>query len=253
MLDLDPGDVDPGTVRTLNDLIVVTVGQVPSVQALSGDDVRRMIALQAERQQVGCDDDTECLTELADALGAQLVLSGRAGQLGDRVVLNLNLLDVGEAKAIGRRTIVIKSMRKAPKLLEREIKALFAEAQLQEAGTSSYRAARQRLGLSIAGLGAVTTLLASVAVLVSAVPYVQHGRAREALLRDRSDLTDAPDVTTREGLAQRALEHRQAMEESGALWNGLGRVGFFGGLALASVGVAMLGGGAAWAWTGAQE
>lgn len=135
VLDLKSNGVDEAAVRTLNSLVAVAAAEIPIFDVVSGADVQQMIALEAERQQLGCDaQGASCLAELAGAIGAQVVLFGDVGKLGDLYVINLNLFDSIQLKSIGRATLNARDLGDLPPLLHDKI-AILARPLLLAAGS----------------------------------------------------------------------------------------------------------------------
>lgn len=99
--------VDPDTSQTITDLITTELGMRSEFQTLSGEDIRRLMTLEGEKQAAGCDTDQSCLAELAGAMGARFVVYGRLSTLGKVMVLQLNLFDAMSAAAVGR--VVLKA------------------------------------------------------------------------------------------------------------------------------------------------
>jgi hypothetical protein len=67
------------------------------------EDVQRAVDLSAEQAAVdGTCDTTSCLSELAGALGAELVLYGRVGKLGDTYLLQLDLFESAAGRSVRR-------------------------------------------------------------------------------------------------------------------------------------------------------
>src|SRR5690242_2520281 len=91
VMDLKPNGIDVDTVETINGLIPVVLDENDQLDVLSGADVKQLIALEAQKQSVGCTDDSSCLADVAGALGAELVVFGNAGKLGTLFNLNINL------------------------------------------------------------------------------------------------------------------------------------------------------------------
>lgn len=136
VLDLKSNGVDEAAVRTLNSLVAVAAAEIPIFDVVSGADVQQMIALEAERQQLGCDaQGASCLAELAGAIGAQVVLFGDVGKLGELYVINLNLFDSIQLKSIGRATLNARDLGDLPPLLHDKI-ALLAKPLLVAAGST---------------------------------------------------------------------------------------------------------------------
>ncbi|MBL90886.1 MAG: hypothetical protein CMH56_03630 [Myxococcales bacterium] len=83
-------------------------------EIITNADMRQMVALEAEKQSMGCADDSSCLAELAGAMGARFVMFGEVGKLGKNIIITLNLFDSQEAKAAGRVIVRAKSLDEVP-------------------------------------------------------------------------------------------------------------------------------------------
>jgi len=114
IMDLKNNGVAEKTVNTLQGVITVQISSYDALDVISGDDVRQLVALQAEKQNAGCDDSGSCMAEIAGALGASLVVFGDVGQLGELLVVNLNLFNVDLAQSQGRVTIESPSLESFP-------------------------------------------------------------------------------------------------------------------------------------------
>ena len=71
-------------------VMAAAAAEVPGYAVLSAADVRAMVNLEADRQSAGCTTNS-CLTELADAMGAGLVLFGSVSTLGDTTTTTVSL------------------------------------------------------------------------------------------------------------------------------------------------------------------
>jgi hypothetical protein len=92
ILDFAKGDgVTDGTLRLVNDVIAAAFGAHEKLTVMTNKDLERVIGMEAEKQAAGCESDTSCLAELGDALGADYVVSGSVGALGDLVLVNLTV------------------------------------------------------------------------------------------------------------------------------------------------------------------
>ena len=114
IMDLKNNGVADETLKTLQGVITVQISSYDALDVISGDDVRQLVALQAEKQNAGCDDSGSCMAEIAGALGASLVVFGDVGQLGELLVVNLNLFNVDTAQSQGRVTIEAPSLESFP-------------------------------------------------------------------------------------------------------------------------------------------
>ncbi len=103
--------VDAGTLGTITSTLAVSVQKHAGLSVLTGEDVKRMAQVEADKQLLGCDTaSASCIAEIAGAMGADLALYGDVGKLGDVYVVNLNLFDAGQAKAVGRQGLQVKSL-----------------------------------------------------------------------------------------------------------------------------------------------
>lgn len=117
VLDLQSTNATPETARLITDLVAVSLQRTRALQVLTSEDVRSVMAFEAERQTAGCD-DVSCLAELAGALGAALVVHGSVGQLGELFVVNLNLFDSREARSVGRESAQVRDRAELPSAID---------------------------------------------------------------------------------------------------------------------------------------
>jgi hypothetical protein len=101
---VDIGDLAPTARERLQ--AIFTSALVSEVRKLNGvsvaglDEVRALLKNEADRQLAGCDENG-CLAEVADALGADAVVTARLAAVGTSHVLALRRLDAATAKARG--------------------------------------------------------------------------------------------------------------------------------------------------------
>ena len=105
MMDLKATRVEEDIVSIITDLISTELTTHDEFEIITGADMRQMAELEAERQSLGCMDDSSCLAELAGAMGARLVVYGSVGKLGKNIIISLNLFDSEKAKSAGRENI----------------------------------------------------------------------------------------------------------------------------------------------------
>lgn len=98
---------DAQAARTLSSLVAIEVARDARFDVLATADLREVVALEGEKQALGCDVDSQsCLAEVAGAMGARFVVLGQLGALADTLVLTLSLYDSEEGRAPGR--VVVK-------------------------------------------------------------------------------------------------------------------------------------------------
>lgn len=93
--------VTPGAALVLEDLVATELARTGRFQVVGRSDLLALLGLEKQRQALGCA-ESACLAELGGAVGADLVLSGQAGQLGSQYRLSLVLVDARKAVAEAR-------------------------------------------------------------------------------------------------------------------------------------------------------
>ncbi len=92
-----------GAGQILSEAIVAEVRKrEPGAQVVSAEEIRSMVQVEGEKQQLGCRSDKElaCLAEIGGALGVERVVIGSLGRLGSTYVYSLKLVDVGHAQVL---------------------------------------------------------------------------------------------------------------------------------------------------------
>lgn len=116
VLDVRSSDLSPSEVDTLTSLVTAHLARYPQLDVLSGADLKRLVDLEAQKQSAGCDEGS-CLSEIAGAIGAQLVFFGQAGKLGSTIVVTLNVFDAAKGQAVGRQVIEARDLGQLPALV----------------------------------------------------------------------------------------------------------------------------------------
>lgn len=205
--------LEPSLLETLNAILPTLLSEHKELETIAGSDLERLTALEADRQAAGCD-DSSCLSEIADALDAQLLVFGTAGRVGARAVVTLNLYDRAKAKAVARKTVEIDPAANLSEQLRPTVSAL-----LTEGGTVTVAKEPSALAPTLYATGGVLAGAGAVVVLVGAVGYA-------ALINSVDLFTDDPTAVQGVSDAYTALQ-----------WSTIG-----GGLAVIAAGGAVAGG-----------
>lgn len=99
----EPG-VAQGTANLLGEVIAADAARSARHQLLTANDVSAALSLERQRQLIGCSDDTACLAEIGNALGAELLLDVSVGAIGNLRVLAMRLVDARQGKALRRES-----------------------------------------------------------------------------------------------------------------------------------------------------
>jgi hypothetical protein len=101
------GDVAPRVGRIVTDAFVAELRKREGLSVVGLDEVRALVAHEAERQRAGCADDG-CIAEIADALGADVLVAGGLSTIGDERVLALRRLTTDDATAAAAATLRLR-------------------------------------------------------------------------------------------------------------------------------------------------
>jgi hypothetical protein len=129
--------VEAGVRETVASLVSIELSKQRGIDVIASSDVKKMAALEAEKQTIGCDDAGACLAELAGAMGARFVVFGDTAKLGTLTVVNLSLFDSQQARAVGRVSIQVKGLEELPERIAPAVRELIAGAPDLAAASSS--------------------------------------------------------------------------------------------------------------------
>lgn len=95
---------DAARIQALSSIVAAEAGRVAGFTLLSARELRAAIAHEADRQLVGCDADTGCLAEIADAVDADLLVHGTIDTVDGAPVVSLTLLNTRALVVVNRVT-----------------------------------------------------------------------------------------------------------------------------------------------------
>jgi hypothetical protein len=101
LLPLTPkGDVRKETVAVFDEALAGELRRRPGVSVLAESDVAALLGVEKKRQMLmGCS-DSRCLAELGGALGADRVVHGSVGRVGNSLVITLSSLDAPRSRTV---------------------------------------------------------------------------------------------------------------------------------------------------------
>lgn len=249
VLELKGNDVDSATVKTLEGIVTAGLSDYRELDVVSGDDLKNLLRLEAERTTVGCSEDASCMAEIADALGAQLVVFGTAGRLGGDLVLNLNLFDSVKATGLGRVVVQAEDTRRIPRKLRPRLRDLvgkfYADRGLTlppyvELPPDPEEVTASPLPWVVAVGGAVAFVTGGVLAAVGAVPLLQVDGAANRIREAQDRFAAEP------GALDDAKAAQADLAQARGAWNSFGWLAVDAGAALAGVGLAS--GVVGWLW-----
>jgi len=104
VLDFTAEGVDAPTTRTLTAIVATAFARDQRYLVTSGADLRAAVDVESSRQAMACADES-CMADLAGALGAELVVSGSVGKLGDLLIVTISLYDAALQASAGKRKV----------------------------------------------------------------------------------------------------------------------------------------------------
>ena len=95
--------VDPAIAEAITDGVGPEIDRRGYFRTLTSKDVQTILGLERQKQLLGCSPEgSNCLAELAGALGAPFVLSGTLSKIGPSLQLSMQLLDVSRSQVVAR-------------------------------------------------------------------------------------------------------------------------------------------------------
>ena len=101
VLDLNAKDEVTDLAIELSELVVGSIrAHLPGTEVTGQSDIKAMLSVEQQKMTVGCEDDTSCLAEIGGALGADHVVTGRLGKVGEIYLLSLKLIHAPRALVV---------------------------------------------------------------------------------------------------------------------------------------------------------
>lgn len=135
VLDFIADGVDEPTTRTLTAIVANAFARGEGYLVTSGSDLRAAIDVESSRQAMACADDN-CLADLAGALGAELVVSGSVGKLGELLVVTVSLYDAALQASVAKRKVEDKDLAALSPKLDAAVDDLLGRQQSMATSTS---------------------------------------------------------------------------------------------------------------------
>ncbi|MCC7075205.1 MAG: hypothetical protein IT383_28085 [Deltaproteobacteria bacterium] len=99
--ELTSAGVDERVTVILTASITAELRKLQGMSVIGMDEVRAMLDHEAQKQLMGCGDDS-CIAEIAEALGVDTLVVGSAAKVGEEHVFGLRRLDQRQGKAVGQ-------------------------------------------------------------------------------------------------------------------------------------------------------
>jgi hypothetical protein len=240
VLDLRPQSVDKATTELLTSAVGVVASRHPSVTVLTSADLRKLISVEEDKQLAGCADQSEsCMAEIASALGAEFVVYGDVGRLGDATTVTLNLVDTTAAKPLARELLRATSLEVMPELMHDAFNRMLLPITgvpmppMSSADRRIAGVADGLLGVKVGGAGALALVVGGAAAVVGFAPRLLY-------FNTRPEVADFSEVPLDDGRLRELATQATEAEGYRTAWNTWGNKLAPAGIAVAGVGVAAI-------------
>jgi hypothetical protein len=86
--------------------MLVSAADGPAMfRVISSKDIATMLGFERQRQLSGCNEDSSCMTEIANALGADFVMVATVGKVAENYLVSTRLFDGQTSRAVGRGSV----------------------------------------------------------------------------------------------------------------------------------------------------
>ena len=117
-------------LRGVSEEVRSELSRFKELKVLAPSDIERMLEVAAEQQAMGCD-TASCLSEVASALGAELLVTGNLLTVGATTQIQLQLVDATKAEVIRRTSLpVSKDLLASARAAARQLMAVKGIVQL---------------------------------------------------------------------------------------------------------------------------
>jgi len=89
-------------LAALTDVLATTVDEAGWFRVVSSRDVTAVLALERQKELLGCSADQACIAELAGALGVEYVLSASVGKVGEAYVVSGRMVEARRGAGVAR-------------------------------------------------------------------------------------------------------------------------------------------------------
>jgi hypothetical protein len=129
--------LDEQAREVLGEALTVELRKLRGLDVIAMRDLRTLLEIEVEKQVVGCEDDSSCLAELADTMGADGWLTSDVSLIGTERVIALARFDARRARVTHRAQLRVSDAANVA-LLETigpAVEQLFPELKLREGET----------------------------------------------------------------------------------------------------------------------
>jgi len=88
-----------GEAETFSEHVATKLSEQSGLKVITSKEIAALLGAERQKQLLGCSDGTECMAELAGALGTEVLLLGTLSKVGSGYVVTLKLVSTKEGAA----------------------------------------------------------------------------------------------------------------------------------------------------------
>lgn len=125
VLDMKALGASPEVAAHVTEEVALAARDTGLFEVVTYSDVREMLSFDRQKALLGCQESekVQCYTDTLGALGARQIIAGSVGKVSDTFIVNLKLLDLGQARTANQANA---DVRDESQLLESTRRAAFA-------------------------------------------------------------------------------------------------------------------------------
>ena len=148
-------------------LVAVEVERL-GYEVTTSADIAAVVGINADKQAL-CDvNSTECMADIAAALGAEIIAHGNVAGLNKQVLVTVNFFDARHGKSLGRESLVVDNLDALPEALAKALRSVLKPLNAPPPPTPP-AAGPSPLAVAAAAGGVVTVVGAGVAGAVALI------------------------------------------------------------------------------------
>jgi hypothetical protein len=120
------GGVEESQARLLTEALLSELGRDGRFDVYGESDLQQMLTVEVTKQRAGCESDVACLAELGGALGAERVIFGSLGLLGESFLVNLKVIHIKGGRVEARWSGSAKDQEELLEALQAGVRQLLA-------------------------------------------------------------------------------------------------------------------------------
>lgn len=91
--------------QAFTEMVVNSLEGTGLFTVMSARDIATLLGIERQKQLIGCDEDSTCMAEIANAMGSEFVISASVGKVGNTYLVAVKMVDGPKSRIVGRATL----------------------------------------------------------------------------------------------------------------------------------------------------